>query len=340
MSEVVTNENASATGAQSTLQAATDALNSLSFIETSSTTTYGIPKYTTWVRVLEDVDDWDQTVVESYGRPGLKLRAGDILKVEERLPQNDFWVGSNGKDIGLFPIDPRLAPVVYSKVIGLYDNTADLEEGDVPFRAGQVMDVVSMPSNWWVRVNFDDRIPSRDGKQRLEGTVPFTLTEPVPPEGMSDNPKPECDPDAIDKHPRWENVPEFNVRVLCTYKAQSEREVDLETNDIVVVTKVWASVWYYGSTNGRFGRVSTNHVSKNLTMSTRPPYHRYYVRAMWDRTPGVPGQLDIVLNEVIEVIWINSNGWWEGRSRDGKRQGLFPASYVRRVADAPNMDGR
>ncbi|KAG8844359.1 hypothetical protein FRC20_003572 [Serendipita sp. 405] len=331
MSEVITNENASATGAQSTLQAATDALNLLSFIETSSTTTtYGIPKYTTWVRVLEDVDDWDQTVVESYGRPGLKLRAGDILKVEERLPQNDFWVGSNGKD----------APVVYSKVIGLYDNTADLEEGDVPFRAGQVMDVISMPSNWWVRVSFDDRISSKNGKQRLEGTVPFTLTEPVPPEGMSDNPKPECDPDAIDKHPRWENVPEFDVRVLCTYKAQSEREVDLETNDIVVVTKVWASVWYYGSTNGRFGRVSTNHVSKNLTMSTRPPYHRYYVRAMWDRTPGVPGQLDIILNEVIEVIWINSNGWWEGRSRDGKRQGLFPASYVRRVADAPNMDGR
>ncbi|KAG8771074.1 hypothetical protein FRB91_001451 [Serendipita sp. 411] len=109
MSEVITNENASATGAQSTLQAATDALNLLSFIETSSTTTtYGIPKYTTWVRVLEDVDDWDQTVVESYGRPGLKLRAGDILKVEERLPQNDFWVGSNGKDVGLFPIDPRL----------------------------------------------------------------------------------------------------------------------------------------------------------------------------------------------------------------------------------------
>ncbi|KAG9047891.1 hypothetical protein FS842_000535 [Serendipita sp. 407] len=337
MSNVITNEDASTTGAQSTLQgsmtsAVTDALNSLSVTETNSTTANAIPKYTTWIRVLEDIGDWNLTDAEELGIPRLKLHTGDILKVEERRPQNDFWIGSNGKDTGSFPIDPRLEPVVYSKVISLHDKTIDLGEDEIPFRAGQVMDVVAVLSNWRVRVSFDSI--SSNGKQRFQGIVPLILMDPIPPEGMTDNPKPESDPDAIDQFRRWKRVPEFSVRVLSDYKAQSEKEIDLVVNDIVVVTKVWAEVYYYGSKNGHFGGFSASHVSKDLSMSTRPPYHRYYVRVMWDYLSGTHNQMNLVSNEIIEVMWINPSGWWEGRSRDGKRRGLFPANYVRRVVDA------
>ncbi|KAG8813081.1 hypothetical protein FRC18_002686 [Serendipita sp. 400] len=194
------------------------------------------------------------------------------------------------------------------------------------------MDVVAVLSNWRVRVSFDSI--SSNGKQRFQGIVPLILMDPIPPEGMTDNPKPESDPDAIDQFRRWKRVPEFSVRVLSDYKAQSEKEIDLVVNDIVVVTKVWAEVYYYGSKNGHFGGFSASHVSKDLSMSTRPPYHRYYVRVMWDYLSGTHNQMNLVSNEIIEVMWINPSGWWEGRSRDGKRRGLFPANYVRRVVDA------
>ncbi|KAG8829366.1 hypothetical protein FRC18_009371 [Serendipita sp. 400] len=75
---------------------------------------------------------------------------------------------------------------------------------------------------------------------------------------------------------------------------------------------------------------------QDLTMSTRPPHHPYYVRVRWDYIAGAYNQMDLVPNETIEVIWVSPspNGWWKGRSRDGKRRGFIPASYVRRMVDA------
>ncbi|KAG8774690.1 Intersectin-2 [Serendipita sp. 411] len=342
MSSETTDETVSTSAAQSTSQdstasTVTNGMNSLSLKEINSTEIGVIPKYTTWIRVLEDVDDdWDQSVAQEVVIPKLKLRAGDILKVEDRLNRTDLWVGSNGDDIGLFPIDSRLAPVVYSKVISLYEHTNDLDRDDIPFQAGQIMDVVTVPSNWWIWASYDWTSPTGETK-RFSGTVPFNLTEPIPPEGMKDNPKPEPDLGTMEKYPNWEDVPEFSVRALWNYKAQSEREIDLVSNEVIVVTKVWGDTWYYGSKNGRSGSFSSGYVSKDLSRpastSIRPPYHRYYVRAQYDYNSTGRNQMNLVANEIIEVIWINSDGWWEGRSRDRKRRGLFPSNYVRKMAD-------
>ncbi|KAG8810708.1 hypothetical protein FRB91_009264 [Serendipita sp. 411] len=82
MSSETTDETVSTSAAQSTSQdftasAVTNGMNSLSLKEIKSTGIGVIPKYTTWVRVLEDVDDdWDQSVAEVV-IPKLKLRAGD-----------------------------------------------------------------------------------------------------------------------------------------------------------------------------------------------------------------------------------------------------------------------
>ncbi|KAG8826300.1 Sorbin and SH3 domain-containing protein 2 [Serendipita sp. 399] len=294
------------------------------------------PKYTTWVRVLENVDDEMESASKDLGYSMLKLRMGDVIKVEQRINRTDYWLGSNGSDTGLFPLDERLAPVIHSQVRALYDYTpTDTEE--IPFQCGQIMDVVTQQSNWWIWGSYDGTSES-DETKRFSGVVPFNFVEPVPPDGEVDNPEPSRDPSEakVKQYPKWEEVPPFRVRVIWDYKAQSERELNLVADELVLVTQVWGNSWYQGWKEFRSGTFSVNYVTKDLSIpirATRPPYHRYYVRAEYSYEATAPNEINIFYGEVIEVLWITLDGWWEGRSRDGKRRGLFPSNYTRKISD-------
>ncbi|KAG8752030.1 hypothetical protein FRC14_007432 [Serendipita sp. 396] len=119
--------------------------------------------------------------------------------------------------------------------------------------------------------------------------------------------------DESDEHPMEPDLAEETTR--------GNAQEHVQGRDISYLHRQSAeeNAYYYGSKKDRFGSCSTSHISKDLTMSTRPPHHPYYVRVRWDYTAGAYNQMDLVPNEVTEVIWISPNGWWEGRSRDGKR---------------------
>ncbi|KAG2347696.1 SH3-domain-containing protein [Suillus weaverae] len=54
-------------------------------------------------------------------------------------------------------------------------------------------------------------------------------------------------------------------------------------------------------------------------------------RAIWDWASEDPNDLSFHAGDIIEIVKETNVDWWTGRSKAGK-QGLFPASYVERLA--------
>ncbi|KAG8772327.1 Vinexin [Serendipita sp. 405] len=111
--------------------------------------------------------------------------------------------------------------------------------------------------------------------------------------------------------------------------------MDLQAGEIVTVTRKWSDTWYYGYTNERVGRFPAKYVTDDLSrivyVRKRPPYSRFYVRARYDYTPAAEKRMTLIKNEIIEILWILSGNWYEGRSLDGKRKGSVPVTFVREI---------
>ncbi|KAG1750727.1 SH3-domain-containing protein [Suillus lakei] len=69
-------------------------------------------------------------------------------------------------------------------------------------------------------------------------------------------------------------------------------------------------------------------ISNNVGLHASP---KLEARAIWDWASEDPNDLSFRAGEIIEIVKETNVDWWTGRSKAGK-QGLFPATYVERLA--------
>ncbi|KAG1827682.1 SH3-domain-containing protein [Suillus variegatus] len=69
-------------------------------------------------------------------------------------------------------------------------------------------------------------------------------------------------------------------------------------------------------------------INNNIGLHVSP---KVEARAIWDWTSEDPNDLSFNAGDIIEIVKETNADWWTGRSKTGK-QGLFPATYVERLA--------
>ncbi|KAG2074180.1 SH3-domain-containing protein [Suillus decipiens] len=72
------------------------------------------------------------------------------------------------------------------------------------------------------------------------------------------------------------------------------------------------------------------HSAINSNVGLRVP-SKLEARAIWDWESEDPNDLSFRAGDIIEIVKETNADWWTGRSKTGK-QGLFPATYVERLA--------
>ncbi|KAG8816991.1 hypothetical protein FRC17_000099, partial [Serendipita sp. 399] len=291
-------------------------------------------QYTTYVRAIDAISGNFPNIGEIYGVNGLRVKKGEVFEIWERW-NGDYWLGSINGWCGLVPIDSRTAPLVGSQVRAIWARTATNSD-ELSFEAGQIIGVVTQLSNWWIMGEYET--PGVDGgsSQRHQGIVPFNFVESIPPEGLDDNIcRISVHTSSGDPSTRWIRTPGLQVRAQWSYKAPKESDMDLKAGEIINVTRKWSDTWYYGYANERVGRFPAKYVTEDLNrvvyVRKRPPHSRFYVRARYDYTPAAEKRMTLIKNEIIEILWILSSNWYEGRSLDGKRKGSVPATFVREI---------
>jgi variant SH3 domain-containing protein len=74
-------------------------------------------------------------------------------------------------------------------------------------------------------------------------------------------------------------------------------------------------------------------VMETMRPLKRPPWYPYYVIALYPTTvEEFSFELELEAGTLIKVEYICSDGWWKGRTNDG-RSGWFQDNYVRPVLD-------
>ncbi|KAG2058568.1 SH3-domain-containing protein [Suillus hirtellus] len=69
-------------------------------------------------------------------------------------------------------------------------------------------------------------------------------------------------------------------------------------------------------------------INNNIGLHASP---KVEARAIWDWTSEDPNDLSFNAGDIIEIVKETNADWWTGRSKTGK-QGLFPATYVEKLA--------
>ncbi|KAG2110923.1 SH3-domain-containing protein [Suillus discolor] len=69
-------------------------------------------------------------------------------------------------------------------------------------------------------------------------------------------------------------------------------------------------------------------INNNIGLHVSP---KVEARAIWDWTSEDPNDLSFNAGDIIEIVKETNADWWTGRGKTGK-QGLFPATYVEKLA--------
>jgi hypothetical protein len=122
------------------------------------------------------------------------------------------------------------------------------------------------------------------------------------------------------------------VVAIYEYQAQNKEELSLEVGDLVDVTEMQDD-WWIGKLNGKMGIFPSNFVKDYDPNESNEDAANDVVdllgmaTALYEYLPQEPTELSFKEGAQIEVYHMGEDGWWQGRTEDGKI-GLFPSNFV------------
>ncbi|KAG8836070.1 hypothetical protein FRC18_011893 [Serendipita sp. 400] len=237
----------------------------------------------------------------------LPVDEGDVLEVEERFTDNYWLVSVNGKT-GYVLMRDFMEMSIGKKVVAIWDRRPVPTE-ELSFGSGDVINVLRRHNNWWYWGQVSNRV----------GLFPLTYIEPIP-KGSEDGTEKE---NSLGR-----------ARALWDYEATEVRDLSLKKGNIIDILSKFHDNWWLGVFEERVGIFPSSYVTTNLVprVSRPPPFHPYYVRALYDLDGSAEVELNLIKGDVISIDEMYADMWWIGRGPDG-RTGWLPENYIQPVLD-------
>ncbi|KAK3103515.1 hypothetical protein FSP39_019815 [Pinctada imbricata] len=166
----------------------------------------------------------------------INLQKGDIIRVTSAVDNNWLCGQLRGQE-GNFPssfVEKLTLPAVQEnqKIYGAIENFPALQPGDLEFRKGAIIiGLQSVDENWW-----SGQIGSKEGIFPLTHVIELEI-----PASLRDRSK-SC-----------HSAEPLFAQALCDSVAQLDEELSFSTGDIITVTEVIDSDWYYGELGSKKG---------------------------------------------------------------------------------------
>ncbi|EMR11125.1 hypothetical protein PNEG_00721 [Pneumocystis murina B123] len=127
-----------------------------------------------------------------------------------------------------------------------------------------------------------------------------------------------------------------------SYRAISRSKYNMHTEHIPYSTSIPSGYGDYYNEDTRIFNSPLSHNDKKTYMNNGLAPSQYtkdgkrilfYVRALYDYMAAIPEEISFVKNDVLLVLDMQEDGWWEGEVLNSKnsKRGLFPSNFVQRT---------